>query len=250
MSLDTFLKLNDQINTVLGRYDAWKRGDYEAAKNPIPAELSNSNAGVSLIDFDDSAPSASGPAASGGQAALNDLETLFGPSGATQQTHPPGIAAFSSQFQTSPPTYPQSSGFGGVSAMGHSTGGSPAAFNPSTPPQYHISSSTPSSSSPAGMIRLGTPQLQPQNTGSRVASPSPNYFGATNPSAAPMGGGLGISSTNGISAFGTVSSGSMNAMVPQQQSQQQRTQQPPPAQPGNPSQAQGKDPFADLVGLF
>lgn len=38
-SLDIFLQINDQINTVLNRYDAFKKGDFTAAANPIPAEL-------------------------------------------------------------------------------------------------------------------------------------------------------------------------------------------------------------------
>ncbi|THH01978.1 hypothetical protein EW026_g837 [Hermanssonia centrifuga] len=50
-SLDTFLQINDQINTVLNRYEAFKRGDYEAARNPIPAELSKQQQPDSLIDF-------------------------------------------------------------------------------------------------------------------------------------------------------------------------------------------------------
>ncbi|EJD07732.1 VHS-domain-containing protein [Fomitiporia mediterranea MF3/22] len=37
--LDIFLQLNDQINSVLNRYEAFKKGDFTAAKNPIPAEL-------------------------------------------------------------------------------------------------------------------------------------------------------------------------------------------------------------------
>ena len=37
--LDIFLQINDQINTVLNRYDAFKKGDFTAAANPIPAEL-------------------------------------------------------------------------------------------------------------------------------------------------------------------------------------------------------------------
>ncbi|KAF8996012.1 VHS domain-containing protein [Cyathus striatus] len=67
--------LNRLINTVLERYEAFKRGDYAAAANPIPAELSNNNdQGLSLIDFDDSAPSNSTtqPASTS-----NDLAGLF-----------------------------------------------------------------------------------------------------------------------------------------------------------------------------
>ena len=37
--IDIFLRINDQINTVLNRYEAFKKGDFSAAANPIPAEL-------------------------------------------------------------------------------------------------------------------------------------------------------------------------------------------------------------------
>ncbi|KAF8154785.1 hypothetical protein B0H34DRAFT_717832 [Crassisporium funariophilum] len=46
-SLDTFLQINDQINTVLARYDAFKKGDFSF----VPKELA-ADAG-SLIDLDD-----------------------------------------------------------------------------------------------------------------------------------------------------------------------------------------------------
>jgi len=254
--LDTFLKLNDQINAVLARYDAWKRGDFEAAKNPIPSELSNSssNTGASLIDFDDSAPSNSG-AATSAQGTMKELESLFGSSAApapqpqNTQTQPQGISAFSTGmgYQTTPPTYQSSSGFHNNAAMMSGMGGSPAIANPissSASSPYHIGTSTPSSN---GMIRLGTPQQHP---GSRVASPSPNYFGNNTTGASPMGVGLGISSSNGMSGFGGI--GGQTSMMTPQQPQQVRPQQPQQQpQSGAPAgQAQGKDPFADLVGLF
>lgn len=31
--------MNDQLNSVLNRYEAFKKGDYSAAANPIPSEL-------------------------------------------------------------------------------------------------------------------------------------------------------------------------------------------------------------------
>ena len=34
-----FLQINDQINNVIARYEAFKRGDYDAGANPIPEEL-------------------------------------------------------------------------------------------------------------------------------------------------------------------------------------------------------------------
>ncbi|KAI0036332.1 hypothetical protein K488DRAFT_38212, partial [Vararia minispora EC-137] len=77
-SLDTYLQINDQINTVLSRYEAFQKGDYTAAKNPIPAELAagtNASTSASLIDFDDmSAQNASGS----GSNPLNELDAIFG----------------------------------------------------------------------------------------------------------------------------------------------------------------------------
>ncbi|KAH8096807.1 VHS-domain-containing protein [Cristinia sonorae] len=241
--LDTFLKLNDQINSVLGRYDAWKRGDYAAAKNPIPNELSNSNAAVSLIDFDDSAPTTS----SGAQA-MNDLESLFGsssppvPQQPQQQLHsqPQGISVFGQQpvYSAFPPGFPTNA----------TIGGSPSLANTSAPSPYNHGTSTPTST-PGGMIRLGTPQLQPQGSGSRVTSPAPNYFSSTTQNTLPTGAGLGFSNTNGSNGFGGLGGGQI--MTPQQQQSRPSQQQQQP-QTNNPQsgQAQGKDPFADLVGLF
>ncbi len=36
---DIFLQMNDQINSVLNRYESYKKGDYVAAANPVPSEL-------------------------------------------------------------------------------------------------------------------------------------------------------------------------------------------------------------------
>ena len=253
------MKLNDQINTVLGRYDAWKKGDYEAAKNPIPKELSNANAGESLIDFDDSASSAAGTASGSGQVTVNELESLFGPSSSTsapQPSHPQAqtapIFSVGMQSQTSANTFPPSLVFNNNSAMMGGMVGSPSLMNPtpstaSSP--YHIGTSTPSASNPAGMIRLGTPQLQSQHTGSRMGSP-PSYFGGT-PNTASMGAGMGIANGNGMSGLGGMgmSGGQMNMMTPQQPAYSQQSQQP--SQSSNSTgQAQKKDPFADLAGLF
>ena len=90
----------------MGRYDAWKKGDYEAAKNPIPTELSNANTGMALIDFDDAAES-NLPAAQGGNTA-DDLMGLFGPSAsapvpplATKPTLLPGFTQQPTQQQPS-----------------------------------------------------------------------------------------------------------------------------------------------------
>jgi ADP-ribosylation factor-binding protein GGA len=37
--LAVFLQINDQINSVISRYEAFKCGDYVAAANPVPPEL-------------------------------------------------------------------------------------------------------------------------------------------------------------------------------------------------------------------
>ncbi|KLO12452.1 VHS-domain-containing protein [Schizopora paradoxa] len=37
--MDIFLQMNDQINSVLNRYESYKKGDYVAAANPVPLEL-------------------------------------------------------------------------------------------------------------------------------------------------------------------------------------------------------------------
>ena len=66
---DTYLQINDQINTVLNRYEAYKKGDFTAAANPIPPELSNGagpSGSVSLIDFDDAPSQPSAAPAAGG----------------------------------------------------------------------------------------------------------------------------------------------------------------------------------------
>jgi len=36
---DIFLQMNDQINSVVNRYEAYKNGDFTVAANPIPSEL-------------------------------------------------------------------------------------------------------------------------------------------------------------------------------------------------------------------
>ncbi|KAF6744429.1 hypothetical protein DFP72DRAFT_1078577 [Ephemerocybe angulata] len=81
-SLDTFLQINDQINSVVNRYEAFKKGDYSIA-GTIPAELAHSAQPTSLIDFDDSETA---PAAANANPA-NDLAGLFG--GASSSSSPP-----------------------------------------------------------------------------------------------------------------------------------------------------------------
>lgn len=249
---DTYLQINDQINTVLNRYESYKKGDYTAAANPIPPELSNGAgpSGVSLIDFDDT-PSQSQPAPTAGSAGgIYELASLFGPGTAApaQSTSPipatspapvPNITGNFSNMnmgygQPANPGLGMGMGFGGMGMTGQPQ-------QTQTPPAYHTPTPmahngmgmgmgvgqppragtvSPSSGAPLGSIRLGTPSTpshpppQPQ---------SPGYFG--------------------------------QPMQPQQQQQQQfqpmqptHAQTQPQAQPA--TGQQGKDPFADLVGLF
>lgn len=74
VSLDMFLQINDQINTVLGRYDAFKEGDFAAAANPIPPELSTNTQAAPLIDFDDGTSASEMTNANRG---IDDLTGLF-----------------------------------------------------------------------------------------------------------------------------------------------------------------------------
>ncbi|KAI0339316.1 VHS-domain-containing protein [Trametopsis cervina] len=215
-SLDTFLQINDQINTVLNRYEAFKKGDYVAAANPVPAEYGRPQNDLSLIDFDDSSAS-NNSAPAGPQSQIDELASLFGPS---PSAAPPSIQA-SSQQPALPP-------FGGASTFMSSqptVGMQQPQVNYANRPGSGIispqftASATPS---PPGLIRLpGTPQgIQQQNT-ARTATP--NYFPPT----------------NATSSFGT---NGTPAQPPHTSTQQASA----PAA----AQVQGKDPFADLVGLF
>ncbi|CAL1710803.1 unnamed protein product [Somion occarium] len=235
-SLDTFLQINDQINTVLNRYESFKKGDFVAASNPIPAELGPRQNDLSLIDLDE--PASSGPAVGtgAGGTSINELEDLFGSSSSSA---PPS---------SKPQAPPIPSGMGGISfGVGFgsmNTMSSPPNLNISTRP----STVSPQPSTPAhGSIRLpGTPQVHAQS-GPRMSSPTPNYFGS---SSTPSGPAPGFGLNGG--GFGQQTLQPQTQFFQQQQQQQhhpqQQPQQPPPqAQSG---QAQGKDPFADLVGLF
>ncbi|KAI0674356.1 hypothetical protein C8Q78DRAFT_1014369 [Trametes maxima] len=265
-SLNLFLQINDQINTVLNRYEAYKKGDYSAAANPIPPEFSNgagpSGSGaqaVSLIDFDDT-PSqpAQSSAPTGG---LDDLASLFasGPAQNPPATAPaPGMVpagagwgmgaspAFGAQMGVggfglstagsapATPGYqsPQPSQGAGLSSYG---AGSPSAF--SNPPPRAGTVSPAAGAQQLGSIRLGTPQLQQQAQSPALpqfqhTQSSPGFFGQRAQAQPPQ--------------FQQPFQQSFQQPL---QPQQQQQQQPAPA-PASNGQTQGKDPFADLVGLF
>ncbi|KAJ7768376.1 VHS-domain-containing protein [Mycena metata] len=208
-SLDTFLQINDQINTVLGRYDAFRRGDYAAAANPLPAQFDAPAASTSLIDFDDPAPPTAAPTT-----AANELDALFGAFGggpqaqATTASPPPVNPAtrppFHAQAQSPPIPHPQ------VQQTQAQLGGSIMLPGTPTPPGGVGVGGTRQPAPPgyfATQPLQQAPQPQPYFNGA-VAQPQPYFNGNGHP--AP---------------------------------QQQAAPAPAPA-------AAGKDPFADLAGLF
>jgi ADP-ribosylation factor-binding protein GGA len=77
LTLDTYLQTNDQMNNVLARYEAYKRGETPPAS--IPAELlPNKSDSLSLIDFDDAPPQAGSSSGAGsGSTPADDLASLF-----------------------------------------------------------------------------------------------------------------------------------------------------------------------------
>jgi ADP-ribosylation factor-binding protein GGA len=233
---DTFLQINDQINTVLNRYEAFKKGDYVTSSNPIPAELAgrSGSGGLSLIDLDDGAPLDGGSASAASQ---DELAGLFGPSPNTGMTAP----AYSPQIIPS-------NGFGTMSAAGRSSSTSqpfsavsPQPFRPGS----NSGSSSPVPSQQFGLIMLpGTPT--PQGQLQARARSAPNYFNETDDVAkgpvATVGHGMGMGAPLMASISPQpqqpqqmVGSGATTAMTISGSSQ---------------PQGQSKDPFADLVGLF
>ncbi|KAG1721944.1 VHS-domain-containing protein [Suillus paluster] len=214
-SLDAFLQINDQINNVITRFEAFKKGDYSVSANPIPAELE-----TSLISFDDSSHSSSHVAP------VDDLASLF--------TSPPQTQSYARQSS--------------ASAMFASQPSASLMNNAST----SRSSPVPNTTSP--QPQFGSIMLAP--TPPRVTSPSylGNNGGVSIPPNSSLSGmgppGLGISIGSSAAGMGVAQGGvpihmntpgsraSMGAMMGQKQ--------PTSTQPTQ----QGKDPFADLAGLF
>lgn len=199
VSLDTLLQINDQINTVLERYDAFRRGDYEAARNPVPSQYAaaaQAQAASSLIDFDDPTPAA------GASSPANDLEALFGGLGSAPPVNLAG---------SPPPVNP--------------------ATRPAPPPQTQSqlggSIVLPSTPSP-GPAQIPRQPAPPGYFNTSAARPQqPVYSGASSSQLAYSNGAQQPPYSNAAS-------------IPQQPQQQ-----PQPA-----VAPQGKDPFADLAGLF
>jgi len=259
-SLDTFLQINDQINIVLTRYDAFKKGDFSFASNPIPEELaagSGSSQGISLIDFDDSAPASS--ETMGGDS--NDLSGLF--SYVAQPTQAQAQYQPQQQQQQQPP-----STHAPTPLFFNNNGGMNSAFMQSTPNTMTLNNRQLSGTPPAS---IALPQSKPgsQRSTPVPAASTPNYFGNAGPRG-PVGGmgvNRGMSSglpMSGINVGGAPSainlSGAMSGMSLNGGGYMGMSQHPQSTVPLQPQQAttapapapssSATDPFADLAGLF
>jgi len=212
-SLDTYLQTNDQMNNVLARYEAYQRGETPPAS--IPSELlPNKSESLSLIDFDDALPQAgSSNGAGSGSTPADDLASLLDSS-----------VSFTSPT-TSPPVAAPSRGIGMPLLVSNNTNQQVSANSP----QFTSGASTSPSRPQFGQIKLpSTPPLQNQLQGSvRVGFP-------------------GVSSALGV--VRTSPSSNLAAASPLQRPLAQQATSSPPTQ--HVSTPQGKDPFADLVGLF
>jgi ADP-ribosylation factor-binding protein GGA len=213
LTLDTYLQTNDQMNNVLARYEAYKRGETPPAS--IPSEfLPNKSESLSLIDFDDAPPQAGSSSGAGsGSTPADDLASLLDSS-----------VSFAVPT-TSPPVAAPSRGIGMLPLVANNNNQQVSANSP----QFTSGASTSPSRPQFGQIKLpSTPPLQNQSQGSvRVGSP-----GASS--------ALGVVRTPPSSNLAAAST-LQRPLAPQATSS-------PPTQ--GVSTPQGKDPFADLVGLF
>ncbi|KAG8991044.1 hypothetical protein FRB93_002933 [Tulasnella sp. JGI-2019a] len=249
-SLDTFLHINDLINNVLERYERYKKGDYSQV---LPASVAGGNDLIGL-DNEEAASSATARKAGTGSRALSDeLADLFGPP--TTSNAPTSVSSFSlfssaGQAQQPPPI--PSAGFGFNLAQNQSSfqqQHAPMHFGNNNAPLMPFGSSTPppgASSSNGSSTLLGGIALP--STPNNIRSISP----ASGPSSASASGmmrqGSGFMAPNarmgGAASAPALAPGLPRTPQPQQQPPQ------PQQQPAPPAQGSGKDPFADLVGLF
>ena len=246
-SLDTFLQINDQINTVLARYEAFKAGNYNF--NPLPEEA----AGPSLIDLDESAP-ATTTTTSG---AVDDLASLFAanpvqappqqqqqwgmpPIGYGVQQQPPQQAIGGYAMQQQPPySYQQQ-------PPPQQWGMPPQGYQAQSPPQQQ----QPHAPTPLfhnGAAFASPPHLQQH---SQSATPPASIVLPGTPGPAIATAHIG----NGLGKGGPVQQQSPPWLA-SAASPPQPVMQPMAAavsQPSAPAQQQqhSKDPFADLAGLF
>lgn len=213
LSLDTYLQTNDQLNSVLTRYEAFKRGETPPAS--IPAEfLPGKNEPLSLIDFDDATSQpGSGSGAGSNSKPADDLASLFESSASLSYA-----PATSSGGLGTSPLVPNVNNQQASAIPPQISSPFPGTFTPSSRPQSQF-----------GQIKLpSTPPLQNQlQVSGRVGSPS--TISPLAPARAPPSSNLASTS------------------IPQQPLAPQATPLPPISQVTTP---QGKDPFADLAGLF
>ena len=211
---DTYLQTNDQINSVLARYEAFKRGETPPAS--IPTEfLPGKNEPLSLIDFDDSPPQAgSGSGAGSASTPADDLAALFNSS-----------LSLSTPAMSSPAAGPPS-GLGVSPLFSNVVNHSTSAISPQFTSPSPGSAAHPSRPSPQfGQIKLpSTPPLQNQLQAPRRVGSSPLGAARASPSS--------------------------NLMATSTMQQPLAAQASPPPPASQVSTPQGKDPFADLVGLF
>jgi ADP-ribosylation factor-binding protein GGA len=245
---------------VLTRYEAFQRGDYTAAANPIPAEFaagSNASTGASLIDFDDTQEQAA--QGSGGGNALNDLDTLFGSSVPSappaQYTNP--MAAFNSAPANPPAGYAPSYAPSYV-APAPATAFSPSSNSgPVNQPPFQaaspLSQSRPQSAQFGSIMLPGSRESSPQVTGGPTwggMSPPPMQH-ASSPLASQVGSPIHMQQQP---QQYQQQQQHISMMQPQQQISSSSSTMTPqtqaPSQPISAAAGAKKDPFADLVGLF
>ncbi|GAA5870301.1 hypothetical protein JCM8547_006597 [Rhodosporidiobolus lusitaniae] len=194
-AMDRLLLINDLINNVIKRYEAFKAGDRSATAEIDPALNGSSAAGskarqqaaqVSLIDFDDddafNAPTSpapphagsSAPLAAGPSNPLDDLASLSLGGGSTAPGPAPsgGLFDLNAAFgapapapspystggystATPPPLQPTSSSSSAPSSSSNVV--SPGGGTFFTNPAYSNSSASSRSSTPMGAIQLGAP---------------------------------------------------------------------------------------------
>ncbi|KAG8800963.1 hypothetical protein FRB91_011466 [Serendipita sp. 411] len=225
-SLSAFLQINDQINNVMARYEAFKKGDYAAAANPVPPELAALPAKESLIDLmgDETAETAA-PATTGN--ATDDLADLFSNPGTnivgtTAQANRPSNADIMSMFSTpaSNMVQPRPTPVGGYSSF-------QSGIVPGTQPQYQPFQLSQAQGSQPPMQMSGYPAPMGGGQIMLPGTPQSQLKGLSNSrTGTPLG-----------SRVTSTASSSTNTASPQ-----------PPAAPA--STTNQKDPFADLVGLF
>ncbi|KIJ15804.1 hypothetical protein PAXINDRAFT_168816 [Paxillus involutus ATCC 200175] len=261
-SLNAFLEANDQINTALARFEAFQKGDYAAVAS-IPTMVASGSAGgdsngLSLIDLDVGSTDASANGTNGGDSGsgntVDDLMGLFSqpPPPVNTSTRPP---AMSSPFPTTAQPQPQPQ-FGSIMLPGTptpsngSTNG--AAARTISPPGGYFGAS------PSTSLAMGSRMQAQSQTQATSAVGQAQFMSMMQPK--PQNQPMGFASGSGLTATAGPRSSSLGAATPPSGPATPpglgglRTQtmgaiggQRPQTQPGA---AQGKDPFADLAGIF